>query len=63
MLLDMARAVGLGRPYRLSLPASQSYLVLSSPAAVQHVLRTNFDNYVKGPEFSSRMQGGCRWGR
>jgi hypothetical protein len=57
-LVDAARAVGMGRPFLLSLPLGQSYLALTSPAAVEHVLRTNFDNYVKGPEFASRLQGG-----
>jgi hypothetical protein len=56
-LLDMSRAVGLGRPFLVSLPLGESYLAITSPAAVEHVLRGNFDNYVKGPELASRLQG------
>lgn len=41
----------------LSLPFMPVYIVTHNPANIEYVLKSNFDNYVKGPFFSNRFIG------
>lgn len=36
-------------------PGSPRYFFLTSPANVEYVLRSNFDNFIKGPVFSNNL--------
>jgi hypothetical protein len=58
MFVDMARQVGMGRTFRVIMPLGMQLIVISNPANVEWVLKTNFDNYIKGQEMQSRLHGG-----
>lgn len=46
-ILEISR--DMGRTWTFAIPFFPPYVVLVSPDCVEHVLRTNFDNYAKGP--------------
>jgi cytochrome P450 len=39
------------KPYQVSLPFRAAVVHFSSPDILEHVLKTHFDNYIKGPLF------------
>mmetsp|Transcript_51545 Transcript_51545/g.95356 ORF Transcript_51545/g.95356 Transcript_51545/m.95356 type:complete len:543 (+) Transcript_51545:69-1697(+) len=45
----------LGPTYRLSLPLQPWMVVTSDPANLEHILKTRFENYPKGPAMRGRM--------
>ena len=47
-----------GRSWALCPPFATdiAYIIVTDPACVEHILKNNFDNYEKGPEFSSRFR-------
>lgn len=38
-----------------SVPFQNGFIFLNDPASLEHILNTNFNNYVKGSFFSDRM--------
>lgn len=67
MFVDMAKDVGMGTTFRFKMPLAMPLIVITDPANVEWVLKTNFDNYIKGAEMQSRMhgerQGPCMWSK
>jgi hypothetical protein len=37
------------------MPFLPTYIFINDPAVVEHCLKTNFENYVKGPQFYERL--------
>ena len=45
-----------GQPFTISFPALGGRVtVINNPAYIQHVQKTNFENYPKGPDFRANM--------
>ncbi|KAI8912867.1 cytochrome P450 [Gorgonomyces haynaldii] len=43
------------RTYLFQLPLTEPWLVTADPKNVEHILKTQFDNYYKGPQFQDKM--------
>jgi cytochrome P450 len=54
-LVERSRAYG-GATWTVKWPLSPRFFFITSPAAVEHVLRTRFDNYEKGPWFTEKLE-------
>ena len=37
-------------------PFQANYVVVAEPSSVEYILKTNYDNFVKGPQFSDRFR-------
>jgi hypothetical protein len=51
---EKARQVGR-ETYIAYMPFLPTLVFVSDPAIIEHVLKTNFENYVKGPRFHVRL--------
>ncbi len=43
------------KEYVFSLPLLAPYIVISKPSSLEHVMKTNFHNYIKGQYFHDRL--------
>eukprot|EP00164_Ancoracysta_twista_P000368 GFYU01000506.1.p1 GENE.GFYU01000506.1~~GFYU01000506.1.p1 ORF type:complete len:556 (-),score=171.65 GFYU01000506.1:195-1862(-) len=50
------RFADLGPVFEMNLPFKPTFLNISDPACVEHILKTNFDNYPKGKEVHDNMK-------
>eukprot|EP01103_Thecamoeba_quadrilineata_P010371 TRINITY_DN221_c0_g2_i1.p1 TRINITY_DN221_c0_g2~~TRINITY_DN221_c0_g2_i1.p1 ORF type:complete len:494 (-),score=100.74 TRINITY_DN221_c0_g2_i1:28-1509(-) len=45
-----------GHSFSIRVPFVPRILITVDPTTVDHILRTNFDNYIKGPSLTAKMQ-------
>lgn len=44
-----------GRTWVFTTPLKEAYFVVTNPAVLEHVLKTNFTNYIKGKAFADNI--------